>query len=39
MIPSTGTCYTMCQLEPGLYEYVIGPCEELADRASAAIIR
>lgn len=27
--PSTGDCYTMRELEPGLYEYVIGRCEDL----------
>jgi hypothetical protein len=26
---SSGDCYTMRELEPGLYEYVIGPCSEL----------
>jgi len=29
LIPSTGDCYTMRELEPGLYEYVIGACEDL----------
>jgi len=29
VIPSTGACYTMRELEPGLYEYVIGACEDL----------
>lgn len=30
MIFSTGDCYTMREIEPGLYEYVIGACAELA---------
>jgi hypothetical protein len=29
VIPSTGDCYTMREIEPGLYEYVIGACESL----------
>lgn len=29
MIFSTGDCYTVREIEPGLYEYVIGPCEEI----------
>ena len=24
---TTGDCYTLAELEPGLFEYVIGPCE------------
>jgi hypothetical protein len=26
---SIGDCYTMREIEPGLYEYVIGRCEDL----------
>lgn len=29
MIFSTGECYTMLELEPGLYEYVRGDCADL----------
>ena len=29
LIPSTGACWTVLEVEPGLYEYVIGACENL----------
>lgn len=29
MIFSTGDCYTMREISPGLYEYVRGECAEL----------
>lgn len=29
MIFSTGECYTMRELGPGLYEYVRGECEDI----------
>lgn len=29
LIPSSGDCWTMRELEPGLFEYVIGPCDTL----------
>lgn len=27
---SMGECYTLRELKPGVYEYVIGPCAELS---------
>lgn len=29
VIPSTGDCWTLRELEPCIYEYVIGACADL----------
>ena len=31
MIFSTGDCYTIREIEPGLFEYVIGACANIED--------
>ena len=32
IIPSTGDHWTILELQPGVYRYAIGPCDELPAR-------
>ena len=32
IIPSTGDHWTIVELQPGVYRYAIGPCDELPAR-------
>jgi hypothetical protein len=34
VIPSTGEHYTVSEIGPGLYAYVIGDCDDLAECCS-----
>ena len=38
---TTGACYSLVELEPGLFEYVIGPCEAVkrAEERSGGEVR
>jgi len=35
---TTGDCYTLAELEPGLFEYVIGPCEKCGKEERALLM-